>query len=67
VSASTKEGAAGKNLEAQRCWLFVSLELGSMARWNSLKRLKVKSTAKKAYSAAKKRMQTEVDRQPVHS
>jgi hypothetical protein len=26
VSASTQDGAAGKDLEAQRCWLFVSLE-----------------------------------------
>ena len=26
VSASTQDGAAGKALEAQRCWLFVSLE-----------------------------------------
>src|SRR6266481_4056506 len=26
VSASTQDGAAGKALEAQRCWLFVTLE-----------------------------------------
>jgi hypothetical protein len=26
VFASTQDGAAGKALEAQRCWLFVSLE-----------------------------------------
>jgi len=26
VSASTQDGAAGKDLEAQRCWFFVSLE-----------------------------------------